>query len=494
MTFTATKGKEKQTATITLNVEAMPSWAEGIFTGWVDLGHWNAEGQNWSYNGDRGFATITVGANGKTSGKVSLNGTNYTFSASGYSHIDAHSDYIYNEATEEYIYDEFISVVEDCGVSGELKSGKTVIPVTFWIGSYSDDELPAQGKGRLQNAYAFGGSDEGEDEHEDGEMHLEFYLYRNIWKDKAKAFTAKAVLAKWEGVYTVSMDNAGYLSLTVGKDGTVKASGKLGDGTAVSATSPLMYDPWDAGGYFATLYAAPSAYKGGSFNLQVNFGTERGALAGYGDWVNRNPTSTGDYGEVFWMGCDAEGAYYDKNEKLNDYCETLRFKMDEAPALYYTFKETYFDDDTKKKVTGSYIADAYAADTLGQDGCTVGVNDKGFVVAKATKPVKDKDGVWHYGGTNDGALTLSFAQATGIFKGSYTFWYDYMSAYDGIKEKETTAHTSKKVAFEGVWVQGSGLKGCIAAEAMSSYTDPKTQKEKTYKFKDPILVELVPQL
>lgn len=46
------------------------------------------------------------------------------------------------------------------------------------------------------------------------------------------------------------------------------------------------------------------------------------------------------------------------------------------------------------------------------------VNEKGaFVVQKATKPVQDKvTKAWSYAGPNDGATTLSFAQATGSYE------------------------------------------------------------------------------
>ena len=44
---------------------------------------------------------------------------------------------------------------------------------------------------------------------------------------------------------------------------------KLSDGTSISATSPLMYD--EEAGWFALLYAAPSANKGGSFAAAVGF-------------------------------------------------------------------------------------------------------------------------------------------------------------------------------------------------------------------------------
>ena len=117
------------------------------------------------------------------------------------------------------------------------------------------------------------------------------------------------------------------------------------------------------------------------------------------------------------------------------------------------------------------------------------------MVAKATKPVQDKaTKEWFYNGTNDGAMTLSFAQATGIFKGSYTFWYDYVSAYDETKAKdnETRAHTSKKVSFEGILVQGEEPKmdGFYLWDATGEYEDPKTGKTKSYKYKQSFPVRM----
>ena len=482
VTFTATKGKETQTATITLKVETLPDWATGTFTGYVRVLESSEYG---SEEKDLGFATITVGANGKTSGKVSFGGTNWTFSASGYSNVDSYSDWFWDEATETEYYG---SYVEGCRISGELKSGKTTIPVVIQIEPF-DDEGPTG----LVNSCA---REYDDTDHVEGDRILEFWMVRNMWKDKATAAAAKEELAKWEGVYTLTMYSAGYLSITVGKDGTVKASGKLGDGTSVSATSPLMYDPWNAEGWFAMFYTAPSAYKGGCFWLPVGFGTERGSLVNAiaGLWKNLNPQATGDYGEPLSLDLEFEGAYYDKAQKLSDYYETLRFNAD-APMLQYTYKETYVDEETRKKVVESDIADAEARDTLNQDGCTVAVGEKGFTVAKATKPVQDRSTKeWSYNGVNDGALTLSFAQATGIFKGSYTFWYDYMSAYDATRpegREATVAHTSKKASFEGVWVQGSDcLFGFFPWEVTSAYVDSKTKKKKTYKCKAAIGISL----
>lgn len=187
------------------------------------------------------------------------------------------------------------------------------------------------------------------------------------------------------------------------------------------------------------------------------------------------------------------GAYYDKLNKLSEYYEQMRLSLSGAPMLSYTYKSTYLDDDTGRKVTESWLEEAEAADTLNQDGLTVAVDEKGkIVVTKATKPVQDRETKeWYYEGTNDGALALSFTQATGIFKGAYTFWYDYTSAYDDTKDKETMAHTSKKVNFEGIMVQGeAGLRGFYLWDATAVYEDDKTGKEKTYKYKESYSVEL----
>ena len=147
-------------------------------------------------------------------------------------------------------------------------------------------------------------------------------------------------------------------------------------------------------------------------------------------------------------------------------------------------------NESGKKVTEAEGREINAINTLGQAGLTAAVNEKGaFVVEKATKPVQDKTTkAWSYGGANDGAMTLSFAQATGIFKGSYTFWYDYMSAFDATKpegKQETWMHTSKKVSFEGILVQGeSEMRGFYLWDATGGYEDPKSGKPKTYKYKE----------
>ena len=459
VTFTASKkGEANQMATITLVTAALPGWAQGTFVGYVTVSSGEPD-----YEDDYGAATMTVGANGKVSGKVALLGTNWTFAAASYTASDG---------------------VINFDVKADAKAGKATMPLWLQVrreegGHPNDVLLNAAVKGGI-GASAFA-------------PHL--LLWRNVWKDKATAAAAKAEIAKWEGLYTVSVEDGGYVSLAVGKDGTVKATGKLSDGTAVSASAPLLYQ---AGrDFFAVLCASPAAYKGGYVWHGVLFGAARGPLGGDLKVASLNPQATGEYGAGFVRHLTFAGAYYDKAQKLNDFYDVLRLQLDTVPALQYVRKVTSLDEGGKKQT--ATVADvAEAIDTFGQDGLTATVNEKGaFVVAKATKPVQNKTTKeWSYNGPNDGAMTLSFAQATGIFKGTYTLWYDYVSAYDGTVEpaKVTKAHTSKKASFEGILVQGAdGMRGFYLWDASSSYEDPKTGKPKTYKYKESYKVALPAQ-
>ena len=474
VTFTATKkGEASQVATITLNVEALPTWATGTFMGSVKC---KMENVKLEEVGIFGFATMTVAANGKVSGKITLEGTNWTFSAASFSRAEE------SPLSEVGSPKSFI-------VEAEAKAGKATMPVVLEVAACDGGGTDGgRGAPALPNAVVDGTFGEGK-----------VKMWRNIWKDKATAAEAKATIAEFEGVYTVSiadgaaMCGSGYLSLTVGKNGDVKASGKLADGTGVSATSPLVYD--EDAGWLVMLYAAPSAYKGGSFAAAVGFEDQLAPVLFTPMWTSRNPQATGDSGEGFDREVNLVGAYYSKLDTLRKYYESVRLDLDGAPELDFTFKETSLNEQGKK-VTTSSTATAEAVDTLWQPGLTATVNEKGaIVVAKATKPVQDKaTKEWFYNGTNDGAMTLSFAQATGIFKGSYTFWYDYVSAYDETKAKdnETRAHTSKKVSFEGILVQGEEPKmdGFYLWDATGEYEDPKTGKAKSYKYKQSFPVRM----
>ena len=73
VTFTATSGKEKQVATITLKVSALPTWAVGTFNG------------GKVQEDIKGQTTLTIASNGKISGKYLTGGLTATLSANSFS-------------------------------------------------------------------------------------------------------------------------------------------------------------------------------------------------------------------------------------------------------------------------------------------------------------------------------------------------------------------------------------------------------------------------
>ena len=482
VTITAAGGvnaKAKSSITLPITVKALPGWAQGTFTGYSEPLAYIEDVQGWVSAG-KGSASLTVSSAGKVGGKVMCDGTNWTFAASSYSTASK---------TDETGSETFV-------VEAEMKSGKIVRPFRMTVNRI---DAPDVGTGAsLLNAVADGETDDGS---------FQICVLRNMWKDKATSVAAAEAIAPFIGVYTASIKanegaehGNGYLSITVDKSGNVKATGKLPDGTGVSSASQLSYS--EIGAWDAELFIAPSAYKGGAFAVSFAF------YDGYDDkkviydssawWESRNPQATGEYGEGFFRLVEVDGAYYDKLKKLNDYYDSLRFGTT-SPKLSVSWKHTYLDDSGRKVTETATLSGEdgeNAVNTLDQDGMTVTVNEKGaLVVAKATKPVQDMvSKEWSYDGVNDGALTLSFAQATGIFKGSYTFWYDYLSAFDDTKDKATYSHTSKKVSFEGIMVQGQEkLSGFYLWDETGVYEDEKTGKEKTYKYKQSYPVLLLAQ-
>ncbi|MDD6030420.1 MAG: Ig domain-containing protein, partial [Kiritimatiellae bacterium] len=422
---------KRATVQLAITVIPLPDWAQGTFEGALE-----GDGED----GDlRGVAHATVSSRGRISGKLMERGTNFVFTVNGY---DASS--------------RFTDGVTNLVVSATAKAGKVTQ-------AFAATMLDAGLAGRL------GDSD--------------VWLARSPWKDAAMA----AKLAPFVGLYTVQFVSDGsaghgYLSLMVDKAGSVKATGKLADGTAVSTTLPLLWDD-AAEAPYVVFFVAPTAYAGGYAYETIRFDAQKRIRGEGGLWLNLAPTATADYGEGFGCSFASRGAWYNTLAALRDSYGTLAFKAD-APDLATPVKVT--DEDENGKSATTTVTEWQAAVDLDcWNTLTVALDAKGtgFAVAKTTKPVQDKTTkAWIYAGENDAGLSLAFKQATGIFSGSFTCWYDYVSARDYLKDTETLAHTSKTVKFEGISVQGDpALRGFGLWEATGSYEDEKTGKEKTYK-------------
>ena len=357
----------------------MPAWAQGTFDGYVEGG---------------GLATMTVTAQGKSTGKIILNGSNFTFSAASYA----------SGGDEEQGYT----------LVAEAKAGKVVLPMELYV-------MPA-GEALAQGVAVgpLGG--------------LQVTLWQNVWKN------AGGTLAPLIGYYTAALPGdgscgSGYLTFTVDKAGKVKVGGKLADGTAVSQSGTLVRD--GDGRVFAVVYLAPKAYLGGSlFGLAEFAETWDGlvCLRPLGGqpfvWQNRSPQATSEHGEGFWREQSLTGGWYDKAGNLGDYYQ----------GRTLTVETSAFTPELTVK------AERYEAVWWSPSGLALTPVFKSGVMAglaapKAGTPTDaDKDRVWDYEtAENTVGLKVTLVRATGIFKGSFKAWFDYGKT-----------HTSKSLAYEGV--------------------------------------------
>jgi len=371
---------------VIITVASLPDWAQGEFNGFFR---------------DGGVATFVVGANGKVSGKFSLAGTNYTFSALSYAAGG--------------------SPETGFRVETLAKAGKVSLPLLLSVTQASSAQTMGVAEGQV------------------GVSHM--VLWRNVWKDTRMA----ATLIPYIGYYTATLlgnENygSGYLTFTVDKTGKVKVAGKLADGTAVSLSGALLMD--DSGHVFTAVYTAPTAYKGGLLFGAVHcdeppVGGEGGILRLLDGmpflWQSRNPVATSGYGDGFKRLLGLVGGWYSKTANLSGYYagKTLSVAIAEDVAV-------------PKWASGTLLVEAKCWNPSGAVLTTVFNTSRsltGLTAPAADKPTDaDKDGVWDYSAANTVGLKIGLTRATGVFKGSFLAWFDY----------PVKKHVSKSLKFEGV--------------------------------------------
>ena len=400
---------------IQIKVGGLPAWALGTFNGFAG----------------RGLATMSVAVSGKITGKIVMPGASYSFSAKSYASG--------NEA------DGFVLLAD-------VKAGTTVSML----------ELLVKQGGQPESLGIAAGTFTGNS----------LTLWRDAWKE------ASATLLPL-GYYTATLPGggeygSGYLTLTVEKTGKVKTAGKLADGTAVSLSGTLILN--GSGRVFAVLYTAPGGYRGGCFFGLAEFVKPTGSGAVFlrpleGSevwWESLNPQATESYGDGFARTLRLAGGLYDKLASLQTYYSgglTVGVSWT-PPELTVKVKVTEFDPESESekppKITRPPV-DYMAPDAgVSPNGLMLSLNSAGtaFNVPKSPAPSKVIDeetlqfsGEYNYGElTNPSGLTFTFAKATGLFKGAFNVYYDYVSAQDTTKEenRETWTHVAKKVSFEGV--------------------------------------------
>ncbi len=383
------------TNTFAITVDPLPVWAQGTFNG--------ASGKDAL---GLGSASMSVTALGAATGKLTLRGTNLSFSAKSYASHEADGSFT------------FVSTAVVGKVSYPLTVAVSVPEVTDTTGIVP----PTLGKA-------------------DGVLSTDGWmtLYRNVWKD---AGMVTALTNNFAGYYTSALPGgaeygSGYLTFTVDKAGGVKTVGKLADGTTVSLSGTLILD--EAGRAWTVLYTAPAPYKGGGlFGLAEFFKGDAGSrvivrlLDGEPFlWQNLSPTASQTYGTGFNRELGIVGGWFDTVGNLYGYYSNRVISTGtDAPA------------PVPEISVGTKRYDAIWWDP---DGITLSVvtNKLGVMTGLSAPgigtPVKDGTAYDYENPTNAVGLTVALTRATGVFRGSFKAWFDY-----------ATTHTPKTVAYEGV--------------------------------------------
>lgn len=377
-----------------MTVDPLPRWAWGSFNGVAGT-------ESSGY----GLASMSVTPSGGTTGKMTLRGTNFSFSAASYAGRNEAGSFL---------------------LMALAKAGRLTWPMTLTV-SMPEVTGPA---GFVPDTLGKA----------DGVLGPDSWatLYRNVWRDAGMA----AAVTEFTGYYTATLPGetecgSGYLTFTVDEAGGVKTAGKLADGTAVSSGGTLILD--EGGSVWTALCIFPPAYKGGGlFGFAEFFKGADGAravvraLAGAPFlWESSNPQATPNYGEGFSRQTGLQGGWYDTLGNLYGYYrgKALTVGTDAAaPAPAITV-------GTNRHTSAWWTPQGIELAVM--------TNKLGFMIGlsapKAGVPVRNGTAYDYEVGTNTVGLAVSLARATGVFKGSFKAWFDYGAT-----------HTSKPLLFEGV--------------------------------------------
>ncbi|NLF19732.1 MAG: hypothetical protein GX595_21075, partial [Lentisphaerae bacterium] len=259
---------------------------------------------------------------------------------------------------------------------------------------------------------------------------------------------------------------SGYLALNVSNTGQATYSGKAGDGTRFSGTTTVVEGP-AGGGYitvFAPLYSRLGHVAGRLFiqprGHRPTFDGEdfipcpvsSCGIADYNDveaplsrgwdvfewsFPGTNP-GRGQDADAFLISLSANGVEYPKGATLED----LGFD-----AVGFTLLDDLGGLDgilgnASAYRQGKQTEYAYPVEDAMLFGMEILADQGKLVAPAATKPTRLRDGQYEYHGDTDAGLKISYAAQTGVFKGSFKLYYDYLTT--------RWQHKTVTVSFEGI--------------------------------------------
>jgi hypothetical protein len=273
---------------------------------------------------------------------------------------------------------------------------------------------------------------------------------RNRFVDRADA-EARTVLASVQGYYTAALppqetlstggadaapEGTGYLTLTISNNGTAKFAGILADGTRISLSSrAILYDGckgWVCVPFFTPLYAR-AGWSGGLLWLDP----ERGAVVTDRElgWFVRWERARGTPAD-FAVLLDVCGGRYEKSPTLaTNYWFSAPLPARQVP-YHFAGGSTGFVEEALPLNIG------------------VTTSDTRMTMTRGSRPTM-RDGVYDYGWENCAQATFSFSASTGVFKGKFNLYYDYL--FNGHQR-----HKKVSVPYAGVLVP---VRGAAFADA-----------------------------
>ena len=428
-----------ETETMILTIEALPEWAMGRFSGWV----------NTEEHGP-GLVEMDISSNGRIAGRYQFNGSSYRFKESSY--FERASDGSYRIHTEAGKGKESFSV--SFSVYPPSEGGPALL-------SYVD--------GTLFSPYA--GSAE---------------LFRRIWDDTG----AETILEPYIGYYTAALPGgegfgSGYLTFTIDEKGSVRTAGSLADGTKVSASGSLIYDP--DGKTWIPLYCSPQSYEGGALYGIIEFEKVGSTVVvkPLDDldllWQSYSESATGSYGEGFYRLLGIEGGWYDQLVNLqNAYAEGL--VVDEVELPIFVAKVKYPE--------GNRLEDVAAESEPSPEGLVLAASTKGISAPKSDKVLRDKaSNTYDFatdtnqdGEINTSALSFKVKSSTGIFSAKFNAWYSYDANRTSDKDAEKLKKQSLKVQGILLPVQETPEESVVGSGYYLWRDAGRTDSGKSYKY------------